>query len=304
MVCLAATVVALVAAAVWSPAIRAGDGPSDGSGAFFEIRYTGNAARLGAVKTDIVVTSNEVAIVCGQASQGISSCTFPAGEACCKRELFNIEAGAFVRFEAVAKRGSVDFGGWGGACAQAPVPCPFDPQLTSVPFYKRVCQGGVDKRGELIRSNFGLGQLGRTDSNAVFGCELTLPTAATTVIELIWNQSNELTLPGECGFQLTNLQCSVATTPTTTTTLGSNPLPPPPPPCGDPDGSGDRTAGDALIALQAAVALGPATLACAACRCDVNGDGELTASDALLLLRMAVGLDPPAANACTVCNEE
>ena len=54
--------------------------------------------------------------------------------------------------------------------------------------------------------------------------------------------------------------------------------------CGDFNGDGNITAGDALGTLRTAV--GSAT--CALNVCDFNGDGSLTASDSLLILRVAV----------------
>jgi len=55
--------------------------------------------------------------------------------------------------------------------------------------------------------------------------------------------------------------------------------------CGDFNGDGKLTAGDALGTLKAAVGNGT----CALTVCDFNGDGNLSASDALGTLRVAVG---------------
>jgi cysteine-rich repeat protein len=55
--------------------------------------------------------------------------------------------------------------------------------------------------------------------------------------------------------------------------------------CGDADGSGTRSASDALFALRAAVR----TVDCD-CVCDIDGSSSITASDALGLLRSVVGL--------------
>ncbi|MFN2377683.1 MAG: dockerin type I domain-containing protein [Candidatus Binatia bacterium] len=68
--------------------------------------------------------------------------------------------------------------------------------------------------------------------------------------------------------------------PSTTTTL-------PPSNCGDVNGNGSVTAGDALAVLKAAVG-GPECSA-SPCTCDVNSSGGVTASDALAVLRSAVG---------------
>jgi hypothetical protein len=58
------------------------------------------------------------------------------------------------------------------------------------------------------------------------------------------------------------------------------------PSCGDPDGNGRSTAGDAFSTLRAAVGLDE----CAAELCDVDGNGEVSAGDAAQVLRFAVGL--------------
>ncbi|MFN2376350.1 MAG: multicopper oxidase domain-containing protein [Candidatus Binatia bacterium] len=65
---------------------------------------------------------------------------------------------------------------------------------------------------------------------------------------------------------------------TTTTTLAETT-------CGDANGDGNVTAGDALIALRTGVG----TSACPVCVCDVNSSGAVLAGDALLILRAAVG---------------
>jgi hypothetical protein len=57
--------------------------------------------------------------------------------------------------------------------------------------------------------------------------------------------------------------------------------------CGDANGNGDVTAGDALLVLRSAVG-GPECSA-RVCLCDVNSAGGITAVDALLALRFAVG---------------
>jgi hypothetical protein len=75
---------------------------------------------------------------------------------------------------------------------------------------------------------------------------------------------------------------------TTTTTL-------PNPTCGDPDGNGRTTAGEALLALQTAVGFGT----CPLCLCDINNSGTVTTADALGMLRAATNL--PAALNCPSC---
>ncbi len=59
------------------------------------------------------------------------------------------------------------------------------------------------------------------------------------------------------------------------------------PGCGDFNGNGSITAGDALAVLQVAVG----TRDCALCTCDVNGSAQITSTDALFVLRVAVGQD-------------
>ncbi|MFN2376641.1 MAG: hypothetical protein ABR538_08895, partial [Candidatus Binatia bacterium] len=66
--------------------------------------------------------------------------------------------------------------------------------------------------------------------------------------------------------------------PTTTTTLAETM-------CGDANGDGKITAGDALTALRTAVG----TAECSVAICDYSGDGKVAASDALAILRTAVG---------------
>jgi hypothetical protein len=58
------------------------------------------------------------------------------------------------------------------------------------------------------------------------------------------------------------------------------------PTCTDPNGDGQTTASDALIALNAAVGLTDCELSA----CDVNDSGDNTASDSLGILTMAVGI--------------
>jgi hypothetical protein len=58
-------------------------------------------------------------------------------------------------------------------------------------------------------------------------------------------------------------------------------------PCGDANQDGNRTATDALIALNTAVGLG----ACIETSCDVNSTGTTTSTDALIILNVSVGLD-------------
>ena len=67
--------------------------------------------------------------------------------------------------------------------------------------------------------------------------------------------------------------------------------------CGDADGNGATTSTDALLAIRAAVGIGP----CAPCVCDADGSGGHTAADALAVLRAAVGV--PATLACPICTE-
>lgn len=73
---------------------------------------------------------------------------------------------------------------------------------------------------------------------------------------------------------------------TTTTTTTSTTLPAPV--CGDADGDGEVTAGDALAALRMAVGLASA---CTVAVCDVDGSGAVKTSDALRILQAAVGVD-------------
>ncbi len=55
--------------------------------------------------------------------------------------------------------------------------------------------------------------------------------------------------------------------------------------CGDANSDGNRTAGDALIALKTSVG----SDSCLPCICDANGQGGITATDALLILQFGVG---------------
>lgn len=59
--------------------------------------------------------------------------------------------------------------------------------------------------------------------------------------------------------------------------------------CGDGNGDGNITAGDALFALRTAVG----SASCPLAACDYNGDDKITAGDALAILRKAVGQDSP-----------
>jgi hypothetical protein len=65
--------------------------------------------------------------------------------------------------------------------------------------------------------------------------------------------------------------------------------------CGDPTGTTDVTASDALFILNVAVG----TETCALCTCDTDGSGSVAASDALRVLLYAVGL--PAPLECPAC---
>ncbi|MFN2375386.1 MAG: dockerin type I domain-containing protein, partial [Candidatus Binatia bacterium] len=65
--------------------------------------------------------------------------------------------------------------------------------------------------------------------------------------------------------------------------------------CGDANGDGTITAGDALFALRSAVG----TAICPLAACDYTGDDKITASDALAILRKAVGQ-----NVIGQCSEE
>lgn len=65
--------------------------------------------------------------------------------------------------------------------------------------------------------------------------------------------------------------------------------------CGDANGDGTITAGDALFTLRSAVG----TAICPLTACDYTGDDKITASDALAILRKAVGQDVPGQ-----CSEE
>ena len=58
---------------------------------------------------------------------------------------------------------------------------------------------------------------------------------------------------------------------------------------GDPDGDGEITVADALIALRVAAKLAEETPEMIEI-CDVDGDGEITVADALLILRVAAGV--------------
>jgi large repetitive protein len=64
--------------------------------------------------------------------------------------------------------------------------------------------------------------------------------------------------------------------------------------CGDANGDGNVTAGDALVTLRTSVG----SASCALEACDYNGDDKITASDALAILRKSVGQNVPAN-----CNE-
>jgi hypothetical protein len=55
--------------------------------------------------------------------------------------------------------------------------------------------------------------------------------------------------------------------------------------CGDANSDGEITAGDALLALRAAVG----AASCLKSLCDYTGDDQVTAADALAILRVAVG---------------
>jgi|GEM_PF-4698276 len=58
--------------------------------------------------------------------------------------------------------------------------------------------------------------------------------------------------------------------------------------CGDADGEGIVTAGDAMVILRNAVGL---SVTCPRTVCDMNGDDTITGSDALMALRKAVGIE-------------
>ena len=58
---------------------------------------------------------------------------------------------------------------------------------------------------------------------------------------------------------------------------------------GDPDGDGEITVSDALIALRVAAKLAEATPELIAC-CDTDGDGVIAVNDALAILRVAAKL--------------
>ena len=58
---------------------------------------------------------------------------------------------------------------------------------------------------------------------------------------------------------------------------------------GDPDGDGEITVADALIALRIAARLAPETPEMIAV-CDTDGDGAITVADALSILRVAAKL--------------
>lgn len=77
---------------------------------------------------------------------------------------------------------------------------------------------------------------------------------------------------------------ATTTTTSTTSTIADPPL------CGDVNGDGRLSAGDALATLKAGVGLLP----CPLWLCDYNGSGTLSASDALAVLQAAVGTGNPA----------
>src|SRR5262249_31449968 len=89
---------------------------------------------------------------------------------------------------------------------------------------------------------------------------------------------DDLCTAGVCSGHATS-ECSGTTT---TTTL-------PDYTCGDVNDDQKITAGDALLALRAAVG----TAQCVLEVCDYTGDGKITASDAQAILRRGVGQDVP-----------
>ncbi|MFN2425553.1 MAG: dockerin type I repeat-containing protein [Candidatus Binatia bacterium] len=83
------------------------------------------------------------------------------------------------------------------------------------------------------------------------------------------------------------IACTPSTTTTTTTTSSTTTSTlPVEPSCGDANGDGIVTAGDALLALRAAVGSDECELAV----CDADHNGEVSAGDSLAILRFAVGL--------------
>ena len=60
--------------------------------------------------------------------------------------------------------------------------------------------------------------------------------------------------------------------------------------CGDANQDGQRTATDALLALNTSVGLAT----CIETLCDANSSGTTTSTDSLILLNLSVGLDVPA----------
>lgn len=85
--------------------------------------------------------------------------------------------------------------------------------------------------------------------------------------------------------------CDAPPTTSTSTTVSTSTSTTLPLPCGDADGDGTVEAGDALIALRAAVGL--PTICTFSLRCDVDGNGKVATSDALRILQVAVGIDAP-----------
>ncbi len=108
------------------------------------------------------------------------------------------------------------------------------------------------------------------DDGSCPGSTTTLPPTTTTIATTT-----------------TTIATTTTSIATTTTTLE--------PVCGDANGDGNVTAGDAQSILRASVGSGGCTLQ--PCACDADSSGSVTAGDALAVLRKSVGL--PVVLACS-----
>lgn len=255
--------------------------------------FVGNAQSVGSVESGDVLVSLEEGFVpgpvhCFSAFGGAPACGFSEGQACCVLPIPANTQGRPVTLLAPARRGiaggaPAEFGGWGGACAQAAQPCPVSPDLAP-----RKCLGGVDRRGDLISG------ISRMDDFATFGCRLILPSTGNVDVLLHWNKGQdsipplpEPVLPPTC----TNLPASMCSSPPRDNTAQPTPIR-----CGDPTFDGVVTEVDAEEALRASVG----GLSCLPNICDVDGGGDVTAADALLIFRRAAGVSMEPLDACPV----